>query len=76
MGDLPLVWWVLFYSLPPVPAAPVRQAEGPAHGCCGQVPGAGVRAGADVDGGADVAVVRRYNILTSKRFFLENPGSV
>ena len=57
MGDLPLVWWVLFYSLP-VSTAPVRQAEGLAHGGGGHVLGGGVQVGVDVHGGTDVAVAQ------------------
>ena len=46
-------------SLPPVPAAPVRQAEGLAHGGGGgHVLGGGVQVGIDVHGGADVAVAQ------------------
>ena len=58
MGDLPLDWWVLFCSLPPVPASPIRQAEGQTHGRCGHVLGGGVQMGVDVHGGADVAVAQ------------------
>ena len=58
MGDLPLDWWVLFCSLPPVPASPIRQAEGLAHGYCGRILGGGVQVGVDVHSGADVAVAQ------------------